>query len=249
MKTDKTTFIGVVALIVLVIYGYVGGELPKIIFNLHAFGVVIGGTLIATIISTPYRYLKKTLTYSYLFLREGDESDPQKVISYIVEISDNVKKQGFRALRDVDENVANGFIKRVSDAIVEYSDMQFVKSVMEQEINNNFDEINEVANVWRVMAILSPMFGLVGTLVGIIGVLKEISNPDMIGPSMSIAITSAFYGIFLSNMLFTPIANKIRTRAIMYLKFKAMILDGMLEIMKGTVGLMIERKLKSYVDV
>ncbi|MCX7641842.1 MAG: MotA/TolQ/ExbB proton channel family protein [Elusimicrobiales bacterium] len=98
------------------------------------------------------------------------------------------------------------------------------------------------------MAVLSPMFGLVGTLIGIIGVLKEISNPDMIGPAMSIAITSAFYGIFLSNMIFTPVANKIRTRAIMYLKFKAMILDGMLEIMKGTLGIMIERKLKSYIE-
>lgn len=248
MKLDKTTLIGIVALIGLIGYGYITGEIPRIIFNLHAFLVVIGGTLVATVISTPYKYIRKTFSHSFLFLKEGDEAEPEKIISYIVEISDNVKKQGFRALRDVDSNIANGFVKRVSDAIVEYSDMQFVKNIIEQEINNNFDEINEVSNVWRVMAILSPMFGLVGTLIGIIGVLKEISNPDMIGPAMSIAITSAFYGIFLSNMVFTPIANKIRTRSIMHLKFKAMILDGMLEIMKGTLGIMIERKLKSYIE-
>ncbi|MGC8867781.1 MAG: motility protein A [Elusimicrobiales bacterium] len=249
MKIDKTTLIGILMFVGVIGYSYVAGDLPRVIFNLHAFLVVIGGTLIATFISTPYRYLKKTLTYSYLFLKEGDESKPQETISYIVEISDNVRKQGFRALRDVDPNIANGFVKRVSDAIVEYADMQFIKSVMEQEINNNFDEINEVSNVWRVMAVLAPMFGLVGTLIGIIGVLKEISNPEMVGPSMSVAITSAFYGIFLSNVIFTPIANKIRTRAIMHLKFKAMVLDGMLEIMKGSVGLMIERKLKSYIDM
>lgn len=248
MKIDKTTIFGLILLIILILYGYIKGEIPKVIFNLHAILVVIGGTFIATVISTPYKYIKKTLTHSFLFLKEGDESNPEKIITYITEISDNVRKQGFRALRDVDPNIANGFIKRVSDAIVEYSDMQFVKNIMEQEINNNFDEINEVSNVWRVMAILSPMFGLVGTLIGIIGVLKEISNPDMIGPAMSIAITSAFYGIFLSNMIFTPIANKIRTKAIMNLKFKAMILDGMLEIMKGTLGLMIERKLRSYIE-
>lgn len=248
MRLDKTTILGFILLGIGIVYGYTRGEIPAIIFNLHAFLVVIGGTLLATLISTPYKYIKKTISHSFLFLKEGDETDPQRVISYILEISENVRKQGFKALRDIDPKIANGFVKRVSDAIVEYSDMQFVKSIMEQEINNNYDEINEISNVWRVMAVLSPMFGLVGTLIGIIGVLKEISNPDMIGPAMSIAITSAFYGIFLSNMVFTPIANKIRTRAVMHLKFKAMILDGMLEIMKGTLGIMIERKLRSYIE-
>lgn len=248
MRTDKTTFLGVILLVAMFLYGYIGGEIPRVIFNLHAFLVVIGGTLIATLISTPYKYIIKAVKLTSAILKEGDESEPQRVISYIVEISDNVRRQGFRALRDVDERIANGFLKRVSDAIVEYSDMQFVRSVMEQEINNNFDEMNEVSNVYRTMAVLAPMFGLVGTLIGIIGVLKEISNPEMVGPSMSIAITSAFYGIFLSNMVFTPIANKIRTRAIMHLKFKAMVLDGCLEIMKGTLGIMIERKLRSYIE-
>ncbi len=202
--------------------------------------VVIGGTLIATIISTPYRYVIKTIKNIYLFTREGDENNPDKVIAYIIEVAENVRKNGFRAFREVDEKIADGFLKRVCDAVVEYSDMQFVKSIMEQEINNGYDEINEISNVYRTMAILSPMFGLVGTLIGIIGVLKEISNPEMVGPSMSIAITSAFYGIFLSNMIFTPIANKIRARAIIHLKFKGMVLEGVLEIMKGSLPVMIE---------
>lgn len=248
MKMDRTTIIGFISLVILVVYGYIQGELPKIIFNFHAFLVVIGGTLIATFISTPYKYIIKTIKSIDLLLNESDETSPQKIISYIVDISDNVRKNGFKALKDVDEKIANGFLKHVSDAVVEYSDMQFVKNIMEVEINNNFDEMNEVSNVYRTMAILSPMFGLVGTLIGIIGVLKEISNPDMIGPAMSIAITSAFYGIFLSNMIFTPIANKIRTRAIIQLKFKAMILEGVLDIMKGSIPVMIERKLKSYIE-
>lgn len=132
MKIDKTTVLGLIFLVVLIIYGYVKGEIPKVIFNLHAFFVVIGGTLIATIISTPYKYIKKTFKYSFLFLKEGSETEPEKVIAYIVEVADKVRKEGFRALREVDLNIADGFIKRVSDAIVEYSDMQFVKNIIKK---------------------------------------------------------------------------------------------------------------------
>ena len=101
---------------------------------------------------------------------------------------------------------------RASLAALEYNDSNFVKQVMEQEINQAADETNEIANVYRTMSILMPMFGLLGTLIGIIGVLRDLSNPENVGPAMGVAITSAFYGIFMANMICVPIAGKIRAR-------------------------------------
>ena len=246
MNMDKSSIIGSIALIMLVGVSYFTGAIPNVLFNMHAFVVVLGGTLIATLISSPSRYFIKALKSASIIFKEGGFSDFDRVMGYITEMGDNVRKNGFKALKDTDENIADGFVKRISECIVEYSDMQFVRSVIEKEINYEYDEMIEISNVYRTMAVLSPMFGLVGTLMGIIGVLKEISNPDMIGPSMSIAITSAFYGIFLSNMIFTPFANKIRTKASLNLRFKSAIFEAMLDIMKGTLPIMVERKLKIF---
>jgi len=246
MNMDKSSVLGILALFLVVGVSYTTGAIPYVLFNYHAFIVVLGGTLIATLISSPSRYFVKAIKSIPFVFREGGYSDFNRVMPYITEINDSVRKNGFKALKDTDERIADGFIKRIGECIVEYSDMQFVRNVIEKEINNEYDEMIEISNVYRTMSVLSPMFGLVGTLIGIIGVLSQISNPDMIGPSMSIAITSAFYGIFLSNVLFTPFANKIRTRAYLNLRFKSIIFEAMLDIMKGTVSIMVERKLKTF---
>ncbi len=90
------------------------------------------------------------------------------------------------------------------------------------------------------------MFGLIGTLLGIIKVLKELSNPEMVGPAMALAISSALYGIAAANMIFVPIAGKLRLKIWMGTNIKAMILYGILEIMKGSVPLIVEAKLQVY---
>ena len=106
--------------------------------------------------------------------------------------------------------------------------------------------MNEIANVYRTMGILAPMFGLLGTLIGIISVLKQLSDPESVGPAMGVAITSAFYGILLANMVCVPIAGKIRARIWLRVKLKSMILEGILEIMKGSIPLVVERRLQAY---
>ena len=130
---------------------------------------------------------------------------------------------------------------------MEYNDSNFVRHVLEQEVNQRVDEMNEVANVYRTMGILAPMFGLLGTLIGIMGVLREISNPEFVGPAMAVAITSAFYGIVFANIVCVPIAGKIRTKIWMDVKVKSMILEGIMEITKGSVPIVVERRLQSFI--
>ncbi|PIS47007.1 MAG: hypothetical protein COT17_05620 [Elusimicrobia bacterium CG08_land_8_20_14_0_20_51_18] len=222
------------------------GEIPPIPFNLHALLLVVGGTAIAILLNTPQKYIKKSLEGLKLVFFEGEEVSPEKIIPYMVELADNSRKNGLKALKETDEKIAYGFLKRCCDAALEYGDSGFVKKTIEQEINQSFDEYSEISNVYRTMSILSPMFGLIGTLIGIIGVLKELSNPETVGPAMATAITSAFYGILLANLVFVPMAGKIRSRGIMQIKLKTMILEGILEIMKGSVPLVVERRLKSF---
>lgn len=245
---DIMTLFGFMVLVLVIAASYFLGELPLVLFNFHAVLLVIGGTLIATMINTPKNYFLKAIKAFSLVFISGEYEDIYPAINHIVELSEKARKNGLKTLKEADENIANGFLKRACDAVVEYGDQNFVKNILEKEINQSFEELNEVSNVYRTMSLLSPMFGLIGTLIGIIGVLKDLSNPAAVGPAMAIAITSAFYGILLSNLLFVPVAGKIRAKAIMRLKLKEMILEGVLEIMKGSIPLMIERRMKTYAE-
>jgi chemotaxis protein MotA len=208
--------------------------------------VVLGGCFVAMLINTPLKYLIKALTELRVLMLAGDSAEPGRLVPVITGLAEQCRMKGLSALKETDPGVAGGFLNRAALAALEYNDYNFVKQVMEQEINQAADEMNEVANVYRTMSILMPMFGLLGTLIGIIGVLRDLSNPENVGPAMGVAITSAFYGIFLANMVCVPIAGKIRARIWMDVKMKAMILDGVLEIMKGSIPIVVERRLQSY---
>jgi len=244
---DFSTVFGIIAFGVLIAAGIATKQLTSSLVNMHGFLVVLGGCCGAMLVNTPMRYLKKAVTELKLMLKDDGADSMRKVIPVVTELAEQCRIKGFSALKDADPAVANGFLSRTALAALEYNDYNFVKQVMEQEVNQTSDESNEVANVYRTMGLLFPMFGLLGTLIGIIGVLKDLANPESVGPAMGVAITSAFYGIILANVFCVPIAGKIRARTWMEVKVKSMILDGILEIMKGSIPIVVERRMQSYV--
>lgn len=243
---DFATIMGLIAGVALITVGVVTNQLSASLINSHAVFVVMGGTLTAVMLNTPLRYLIKALTELKIVLFESVHANPQRMIPVMVELAEQCRSRGLSALKDADPSVAGGFLSRAAMAALEYNDFNFVKQVLEQEINQSVDEMNEVANVYRTMGVLAPMFGLLGTLIGIIGVLRDLANPESVGPAMAVAITSAFYGIVFSNIVCVPVAGKIRARVWMEVKVKSMIVEGVLEIMKGSIPLVVERRLQSY---
>lgn len=244
---DFSTILGVAAFGLLIFAGISTNQLTSSLVNVHGVIVVLGGCCVAMLINTPLRYLIKALTELKALMVDDDSSNIQRVIPVMTGLAEQCRMKGLSALKETDPSIANGFLTRASLAALEYNDYNFVKQVMEQEINQAADETNEVANVYRTMSVLMPMFGLLGTLIGIIGVLRDLSNPENVGPAMGVAITSAFYGIFMANMVCVPIAGKIRARVWLDVKLKSMILDGVLEIMKGSIPIVVERRLQSYI--
>ncbi len=245
---DLTTILGIGALVGFAVIGMVTGNIPSSILNMHAVIVVFGGTFIALLINTPSKHLLKAIIEIRVIFFDKTVANPEKIIPTMVELAQECRTKGLSALKEADSNVANGFLNRAATAALEYNDSNFVRHVLEQEVNQKIDEMNEVANVYRTMSILAPMFGLLGTLIGIISVLREISNPELVGPAMAVAITSAFYGIAFANIVCVPIAGKIRAKTWMDVKIKSMILEGVMEIVKGSVPIVVERRLQSYVS-
>ena len=182
---------------------------------------------------------------SWIF-KENGEASPEKLIPVLVGLAEQTRLRGFSALKEADPKLAGGFLNRAATAALEYNDTNFVRQVLEQEINQNADDMNEVTNVYRTMGVMSPMFGLLGTLIGIVEVLKDLANPESVRPAMAVAITSAFYGILFANVVCVPISGKMRAKVWLEVRMKSMILEGILEIMKGSVPLVVERRLQSF---
>lgn len=243
---DLSTVLGLAAFVVFIIVGVATKQLSASLLNVHGVFVVLGGSFVAMLLNTPIRYLVKAVTEMKTLFFEDDSDNLNKIIPVMTALAEQCRQKGLSALKDADPQIARGFLNRASMAALEYSDTNFVKQVMEQEINQAADETGEVANVYRTLSVLMPMFGLLGTLLGIIEVLKDLANPESVGPAMAVAITSAFYGIFMANMICVPIAGKIRARIWLDVKLKAMILDGVLEIMKGSIPIVVERRLQAY---
>ena len=212
----------------------------------HGLVVVFGGTIVATLINTPLKFVTRAVAELSWIFKENGEASPEKLIPVLVGLAEQTRLHGFSALKDADPGIAGGFLNRAAAAALEYNDSDFVRQVLEQEINQNADDMNEVTNVYRTMGVMSPMFGLLGTLIGIVEVLKDLANPESVGPAMAVAITSAFYGILFANVVCVPISGKMRAKVWMEVRMKSMILEGIMEIMKGSVPLVVERRLQSF---
>lgn len=243
---DIATVSGILLMAGMLGLGVYTRQFSDALFNMHGVYIVLGGTFVAMLVNSPARYLKGAVKELGHLFREGEAAEPERVIRPVVELAEQCRMRGLSALKEADPKIAGGFLERASMAALEYNDSNFVRQVLEQEINQGFDEMTEVANVYRTMGLLAPMFGLLGTLIGIIAVLKEISNPEAVGPAMAVAITSAFYGILFSNMVCVPVAGKLRARALMQIRMKSMVLEGIMEIMKGSLPMIVERRLQAY---
>jgi chemotaxis protein MotA len=242
---DFSTIAGVGGAIVLLVIGVVSGEVSGIFLNWHGILIVFGGTLVSMLINTPFSYLKDTVLATVRLVRRDPYGEPESLIPELVKMAQNVQSGGLNTLRATDQRIAGGYVHSAAMTALEYNNPEFVRKVLETEVNNEVDRANEVINVVRTAGVLTPMFGLVGTLIGIVQVLQQIADPEKVGPAMAVAITAAFYGIITANLVCVPVAGKLRVRLWEQIKSKAMVVEGIVGMMEGAVPLVLERRLQS----
>ena len=118
---------------------------------------------------------------------------------------------------------------------------------METELNFIEERHNVGIKVFEIMAGLAPGFGMIGTLIGLINMMKTLDNPDTIGPNMSVALITTFYGSLFANFVFQPIANKLSFRSKQEILAKEMMIEGLLSTQAGENPRIIEEKLKTFI--
>lgn len=217
------------------------------LLNFHGIVLVLGGTLAATIVNTSLRHFISGLKAFGSIFAATRTPQPEAIVRLLVQMSETAQRQGgIMAVSSPDPAFAGGFLKRAISVGMISGESRETRDILEEEIRRRRLDVQEDANLYRTMGVLSPMFGLIGTLFGIIQTLSNISDPALIGRSMAVAISSAFFGIALSNLVFVPVANKIRLRAMEETLALQLILEGVLDIMSGKSPHLIGMRLRSY---
>ena len=252
-----TYIIGVVGAITVMIIGMMfGGEGGLLtvtqvgnFFDPASVFIVIGCTFMIVIASFPVSALKDIPKHLKVVLNNKG-NDPLAIIDELVELAQVARKNGLLALEEKGNQQEDPFFKQCIMLIVDNNDADQVKEIMMNDIEQAADRHDAGAGMYDKAGSVAPAFGMVGTLVGLINMLKAMdveSGGGNLGPAMATALVTTLYGCVLAHMLFGPIATQLRQRDAEEVLCKLIIVEGIMSIQAGANPKFLREKLLTFV--
>lgn len=212
-----------------------------------SFMITVGGAMASVIGSTPIPMFVNAMK-SVGKIVKPENCDPIQAIQNINELANCARKEGLLALDDKSASMEDDFLRRGIMLVVDGTDQELVRNVLETELSFIEERHNQNTSVWVLMAEQFPSWGMIGTLVGLVIMLQNMDDPSSIGPKMAIALITTFYGSLFANWLSSPIANKMKTYSKQELNVKEITIEGILSIAAGENPRIIEEKLKVFIS-
>jgi chemotaxis protein MotA len=242
---DIATFLGILSAFGLLAIAIMTRGKFSIFFDLSSLLVVLGGTLGATLINYPMKDLVRVMrVVKNAFFHI--ESDYMSVIPEMVRYSKLARRDGVLALDKVIEEVNDQFFYEGLRLVVDGSKPDVIKEVLRNEIDFLAARHRVGISMFKAMGQYAPAFGMIGTLIGLILMLQSLNDVNQVASSMALALITTFYGAILANILFLPIAGKLRERSEAEILKKEMILAGILSIQSGETPGMVEQRMVSF---
>lgn len=243
---DLLTLSGLILGLGVVYYVMVQGEITALLFNFNAFLLVFGGTFASTMITYPWSILSRVPRALSFMIRPPKTKPVAQVIEQMINLQILVHSSGIDALTDELENINDEFMRTGVRMIIEDQDTESISENLSNELMSIRHRHQQVIGVFRSMGAYSPIFGLLGTLIGVVQVLRNLSDPGAMGASMAIAITTTFYGIFGCNFIFLPIAGKLDGYSADEVHMKELILVGIVSIKEKVLPVLMREKLERF---
>ena len=249
MKTlDKMTIIGLVAILLTILYVLAAGNILHMLFNPLALIIVYGGTFSAIFIAYPWPVIKEILPSLrvLLFPSKHSDKDMEEMINTLSTLAEKARRDGIETLQAEIPHIQDRFLLHGVQMLVDGLEHDVIRDNLAREIFYTRHNQQKVSGSFRTMATVAPIFGLLGTLMGIVEMLRNLSNPSTMGAAMSNAVTATFYGIFSANV-FIPIATKLTDHSEREIINKEMIAEGIMAIQQGDVPLIVRKKLTAFI--
>lgn len=248
---DIASIIGLLAALALMVFGMVNGNGFHVISDsfmdtpsaLITFGGAFGTVLAMYPLSGFLSGLK-----SFVYIFKVPKDSEVDVIKNIIELSNLARREGLLALEESTNSIEDEFLKKGILLIVDGTDPELVRSILEAEIVNIDARHQGNIGFWKNVGAMGPAWGMIGTLIGLILMLKDLSDMASIGPNMAVALITTLYGSVLANWVCSPVANKLSSRNDSEIMLKEIMVEGILSIQAGENPRVIEEKLKAFIS-
>lgn len=245
---DIASLAGIILGVVMLVYGIIdggGAQAFTYFVDLPSVVITIGGSISGTLASHSIAdFVNGLKAFSLVF--KTHTMDPAEVIKTIINLANISRKEGLLALEEAANNVEDDFLKKGIMLVVDGTDPDLVRGILETDLICLEDRHKKVMGFWDKWAELGPAWGMIGTLVGLVIMLYNMSDPSSIGPAMAVALLTTLYGSLVANWLCNPVSAKLKVNNDLEVTQKNITIEGLLSIQAGENPRVIEEKLKSF---
>ena len=245
---DIASLVGLLFCLAMFLLGVVtsGGitSLPSY-WDLPSIAITIGGSFASVLAGMSFKSFINGIKSFGMILRVPQDNTTE-MIQNIINLSNVARKEGLLSLEEAAGDLDDEFLKKGILLIVDGTDPELVRAIMETELVSMDSRHKATIGFWESVAGMGPAWGMIGTLIGLINMLKNMSDVTSVGPNMSVALVTTFYGSILANWLCTPVSAKLKADNDAEIEAKEIMVEGLLSIQAGENPRVIEEKLKSF---
>jgi chemotaxis protein MotA len=241
---DIATGVGLISgAIVLVALILMGGELGMFLDS-HAFIVIFGGSFAATLIRFPFSSMLHGLPLGMKFAFTMRRTSQRELVDQIAGFAEIARKHGPIGLEKLE--VDDPFLAKGIRFVADGYDADFIRDNLERDRDNFLTHLDEGQKIYRAVGDCAPAFGMVGTLIGMVQMFANMTDPSKLGPYMAVALLATFYGAALANLFCLPIADKLHLKLVDEEINRTLIIDGVLMIRDAKSPGLVREMLLAY---
>ena len=243
---DSISLVGITLGFAAILVGQVleGGHIGSLV-QPTAFLIVIGGTLGAVMLQSSLRVFRTGMKmFRWVFAPPNLDHDA--LIAEVVSWSNVARKEGLLALESRIPQMEDPFVQKGLQLLVDGVEPERLREVLEVEIDTWEAQLKQGAKIWEAAGGYAPTIGILGAVLGLIHVMENLSEPSKLGAGIAVAFVATIYGVGLANLVFLPMANKLKAHIARLIVRREMIVDGLVGIANGDNPRIIESRLKGY---
>ncbi len=246
---DLATIIGLVAAIIIIAVVMIldGGSPAELFAHPQAIMLTVAGAFMAGVISLPMSALSSIPKWFMAAFFNRNKFEAAETIDLLASMADKARREGLLALEEESKRIENDFLKRGIMMVVDGVDPAQVRAILEIEIKH-MHERHERGGIafFNSVGGYGPTFGIIGTVMSLVGVLKQLDDPGSLGPKIASAFLATLWGILSANVLWLPLAGKLALRNHEEVEYYHMLLEGILALQAGENPRVVKDKLSAF---
>jgi chemotaxis protein MotA len=242
---DLGSIIGLCVGLGLVFSAIVSGGGLVLFFDIPSLMIVIGGVVSATLISFPLPVARQVPgVVARAFLHRAPS--PTKILELIIHYAEVARRDGMLALEEEAEKAPDEFLRKSIRLAVDGTDAELIGMILRLDLRALEARHKQGQDILKTAAEFAPAFGMIGTLIGLIQMLQVLDDPSAIGGGMAVALVTSFWGAFLANTIFLPLAGKLKNRSNEERAIRRLVIEGITSIQGGDSPRIVKEKLHTF---